>query len=162
MKPKDISKQLRVPIEFVYQTIQKFRKELKLKSDTECKPVKRGRKRIRDEPMLLDEIQKYIEVRGIYDFTSLQIQQHLMKVKQGDPSLKQLIVPSDKTILKILKEHFHLKFGKMHTANLKYRDPTFNDKRLWVSRLLAQFMYEDALIITVDESNFRSDSLPNK
>ena len=42
MKPKDISKQLRVPIEFVYQTIQKFRKELKSKSG--------------DEPMLLDEI----------------------------------------------------------------------------------------------------------
>ena len=48
----------------------------------------------------------------------------------------------------------------MNTANLKYRDPTFNDKRLWVSRLLAQFLFEDALKITVDESDFRSDTLP--
>lgn len=47
-------------------------------------------------------------------------------------------------------------------ANLKYKDPSFNEKRLWVSRLLAQFMFEDVVIISVDESHFRSDTLPHR
>ena len=42
---------------------------------------------------------------------------------------------------------------------VRYLDPTYNDKRVWVSRLLAQFMFENAVIISVDESNFRSDIL---
>ena len=55
-----------------------------------------------------------------------------------------------------------MRFGKAQNANAKYRDPSFNDKRLWVSRLLAQLFLEDAVIISVDESNFRSDYLPTK
>ena len=61
-----------------------------------------------------------------------------------------------------MKKTFHLKYSSLNKANLKYRDPTYNDKRIWVSRVLAQFLFEEALIISVDESNFRSDSLPNK
>lgn len=71
-------------------------------------------------------------------------------------------VPSGSTILRILKETFHLKFGKASNSNPKYRDPTYNEKRLWVSRLLAQFLLEDAVVISVDESNFRSDHYPAK
>ena len=71
------------------------------------------------------------------------------------------------TLHKILKSTFHLKFASLQKANLKYRDPTYNDKRQWISRLLAQFMLEtsgidSAIIISLDESNFRSDSLPSK
>ena len=55
-----------------------------------------------------------------------------------------------------------MKFGKTQASNLKYRDPAYNEKRLWISRMLSQFMLEDAVIITVDESNFRSDCLPGK
>ena len=55
-----------------------------------------------------------------------------------------------------------MRYGKTQAANVRYRDPTFNDKRLWVSRLLAQFLVEDAIIISVDESNFRSDVLPSR
>lgn len=73
-KPKDICKQLRVPIELVYKTIQKFKYELKNKKEyDECKS-RLGRKKIRDDPVLLDEIQKYFDAHGIYDFTSLKIQ----------------------------------------------------------------------------------------
>ena len=44
----------------------------------------------------------------------------------------------------------------------KYRDPLFNEKRLWASRLLAQFLADGAIIVCVDESNIRSDSLGGK
>ena len=45
---------------------------------------------------------------------------------------------------------------------VRYLDPTYNEKRLWVSRLLAQFHKEDAVIISIDESNFRVDSFPKR
>ena len=61
-----------------------------------------------------------------------------------------------------MHREFKLKYGKLDKANIKYRDATFNEKRLWVSRLLIQFLLEKVIIISVDESNFRSDSLPSK
>jgi hypothetical protein len=45
--------------------------------------------------------------------------------------------PSLSTLSTILRKNFHLRFKKLNTANFKYRDPTYNLKRLWVSRLLA-------------------------
>jgi hypothetical protein len=83
-------------------------------------------------------------------------------MKTLDSNLSAMKVPSVSTLHKILREDFHLRYGKAQAANLKYRDPTFNEKRLWISRLLAQFLYEDAVVITVDESNFRSDQFPSK
>jgi hypothetical protein len=61
-----------------------------------------------------------------------------------------------------LKSTFHLHYGKSDPAATKYRDPLYDEKRLWVSRLLAQFMHEEALIVSVDESNIRSDKLGGK
>ena len=45
---------------------------------------------------------------------------------------------------------------------VRFLDPTYNEKRLWVSRLLAQFLLEGDLIISIDESNFRSDSFSKR
>jgi hypothetical protein len=91
-----------------------------------------------------------------------KVSRELNSLKLREPEFSQLKVPSNSTILKILKTDFHLKFSKSSKANPKYRDPTFNEKRLWVSRLLAQFFAEDAVIISMDESNFRSDHLAAK
>ena len=57
---------------------------------------------------------------------------------------------------------FHLKYATLDKQNLKYRDPTYNAKRIWISRLLAQFLQEQMIVISVDKSNFRSDKLPSK
>ena len=72
------------------------------------------------------------------------------------------IVPRDYALLEILKNTFHLKYATLDKQNLKYRDPTYNAKRIWISRLLAQFLQEQMIVISVDESNFRSDKLPSK
>ena len=42
---------------------------------------------------------------------------------------------------------------------VKYKNPDFDEKRLWGCRLLAQFLADNALIISVDESNFRHDNI---
>jgi hypothetical protein len=65
-------------------------------------------------------------------------------------------------IRKIMREKFNLKYQRLDKANTKYRDPEYNEKRLWVSRLMAQFLREDVIIISIDESNFKSDSMPSK
>jgi hypothetical protein len=62
----------------------------------------------------------------------------------------------------ILRSKFKLKYKKLEKSNIKYSDPAYNEKRLWISKLLTMFMMEDALIISVDESNFRSDVIMNK
>jgi hypothetical protein len=61
-----------------------------------------------------------------------------------------------------MKEKFHLCYKSLEKANFKYRDPIYNEKRLWTSRLLGQFLLEEAIIISVDESNFKHDAVPLK
>jgi len=38
---------------------------------------------------------------------------------------------------KILIQDFGLRYRATNAANIKYNDPDFDEKRLWVSRLLA-------------------------
>lgn len=79
----------------------------------EITSTKLGRKKLRDDPMLLDEIEKFIRVKGIYDISASEVKNHLNKVKQVDPTMKDLYVPSEQTIIKVLKEHFHLRYGRL-------------------------------------------------
>ena len=46
-------------------------------------------------------------------------------------------VPSTRSIGYMLKKHFHLRFKSQSPAIVKYIDPTYNERRLWASRLLA-------------------------
>ena len=61
-----------------------------------------------------------------------------------------------------MKERFNLKYKRVEKENAKYRDPSFNEKRLWISRIVAQFIKEEVIIISINESNFRHDALPTK
>ena len=47
---------------------------------------------------------------------------------------------------------------KAPPANVRYYDPSFLEKRVWVARLLTHFLMqlEATVIISIDESNFRS------
>ena len=57
----------------------------------------------------------------------------------------------------IVHNKFNLKFGSLKTTTLKYFEGTYEEKRIWVSRLLAQFHMDNAMIISIDESNIKSD-----
>ena len=48
-----------------------------------------------------------------------------------------------------------MRFRAVNAAKIKYNDTDFDEKRLWVSRLLAQFMMADVLILSIDESSFK-------
>ena len=60
-------------------------------------------------------------------------------------------------ISRVLREDLHLRFLRYDSAMVRYQDPTFDHKRLWVSRLLSQFLLDGALIISIDESHIRHD-----
>ena len=61
-------------------------------------------------------------------------------------------------ISQVLRDDLHLRFLRYDSAMIRYQDPTFDHKRLWVSRLLSQFLLDGALIISIDESHIRHDS----
>ena len=71
--------------------------------------------------------------------------------------MKQSRVPSKNEIADMLRQEFRLRFRKLDGATLNYIDPHFDEKRLWASRLLSQFLLDDYLLISVDESHIRSD-----
>ena len=46
-------------------------------------------------------------------------------------------VPHVTTIGTMLKRHFHLRYKAVSPALVRYIDPTYNERRLWLARLLA-------------------------
>ena len=64
--------------------------------------------------------------------------------------------PGRYTIRRILHERFGLTFKDNRTDLARYNDELLDEKRIWISRLLVQFMMDDVVIISVDESGFQS------
>ena len=76
--------------------------------------------------------------------------------------MKNQRIPCKETLRMILRYKFNIRYKQANKSKFKYRDPTYNDKRIYLSRLLAQFLHDDVLIISVDECSLRSDALANK
>jgi hypothetical protein len=106
--------------------------------------------------LLLSEIENFFEMKGIYNNTVQELRDYLLGKLPEDK------VPSTKIIRRIMKEDFNLKFKRFDKANTKYIDSAYNEKRIWISRIVSQFLKEDAIIISIDESNYRHDDYPTK
>ena len=70
--------------------------------------------------------------------------------------------PSVGKIRKILRDDFQLRYRVANAAKIKYNDVSFDDKRVWVSRLLAQFMITDVIIVSIDESSFKQEGVAKR
>ena len=64
--------------------------------------------------------------------------------------------PGRYTIRRILHERFGLTFKDTRTDLARYNDELLDEKRIWISRLLAQFLMDNVVIISIDESGFQS------
>ena len=64
-------------------------------------------------------------------------------------------MPSKSSIRSILIRKFGMSFRAANAAKIKYNDAVFDEKRFWVSRLLAQFMMAEVVIVSIDESSFK-------
>lgn len=154
-KCNQLSKQFKMDAKEVYNSIAKFKKfAAEIDSNQVSEPAAVEKVKVKDNPELLKQIVSYFVNYGFHSITMIQLQEH---IRQNLPkTLKK--APSTSYIREILRDHFKLEYKKFKSANYKYRDPSFNEKRLWVSRILASFLYHNAIIISLDESGFRSDT----
>ena len=53
-----------------------------------------------------------------------------------------------------MKQKLGLSYRNFNSANIRYNDERFDETRLWTSRLLAQILKDDVLLIAIDESSF--------
>ena len=98
-----------------------------------------------------EAVANFVQTSGLKELTRAKV---IEGVRPSLPNLK--LDPSQ--ISKVLREDLHLRFLRYDSAKDRYQDPTFDNKRLWVSRLLSQFLIDGALIISIDESHIRHDS----
>ena len=126
VKPKQLAKEFKVDAARVHQMVQRF--NLFIKEQVDSVP-RTPHVLLEDNVQLLTLLKDYFLTHSLHHLSLVQLQQFLKS--QLPPELKQ--VPSLPTIRSMLKKHFHLQYHKFKTANFKYRDPTFNEKRLWTS-----------------------------
>lgn len=77
LKPSTIAKKLRISVDSVYNTVAKFKKDVKRIHDPPHPPAKPGRKKTRDNPLLLEAIESFVKANGIYDITASKVHLYL-------------------------------------------------------------------------------------
>lgn len=100
--------------------------------------------------MILGAIESYLKVNGINGLSLQKVYNHIRQ------SLPDVYPPSIGTLSVIIRSSFCLNFNKFSPANARYKDPRYDEKRLWVSRLLTYMLMNKMVIVSIDESNFRS------
>lgn len=136
LRPKVIALELDVKRSFVNDSYTLYKSKRELFSQwlqgTSETPVRRAPLKLMDNESILDCIHQSLEALGIHQVTVAEIFRYLQTHLPSDQR-----VPSVTTIGLMLKKHFHLRFKTQPPAMVKYLDPTFNERRLWASRLLA-------------------------
>jgi len=159
-KPEVIARRLDVGLRFVYNTTLFLRNKLQLKKGTPpAHPVlpsdlvPAARARLRDNPDVQAAVREYLAAHGIHRLT-------LQKVKDFVVArLPRLARMHLNEISQVLKAQHHLRMERLNPATFRYRDPYYDEKRLWFCRLVAQFVLDGALVVSVDETHFRHDAI---
>ena len=136
MKRRHIATSLRVVPHFVTNTILKVRKlgldGASSLSATETNGTALSRSVIQDNLAIVECMQACMEEQGIHKITLASVYAYL---KSHLPL--EVRHPGMQRVQKLMKSRFHLKFRAASPAMVRFLDPTYNEKRLWVSRLLA-------------------------
>ena len=157
LKPQEIARQLKCSVGGVYTADHRLKVNY-LKATTAGAQLAvpkldyfyHHRLLQKEDPHLKQLVHSYIEAEGIYNLKCGQIQESLgLSLQSKAPSLG--------TIAHILKHDFHLRYQRVEGALVHYKNPQFDEKRQWTSRLLAQFVTDGAIVISIDESHIRSD-----
>jgi len=161
LPPGQIAKKLRVAVSQVYHNSDLVRRHVRKLVSNAVAPdsfLPQGhqstlKKRLRrDDPLVRLAIGDYLQHEGIHGLTLRKLQSHIVKFTPGQKPLCQGIIS------RLLRDVYHLDYKNQDPAAFRYRDPYYDEKRLWVSRLLAQFHMDDVLLISIDESGFRGDA----
>lgn len=156
--PRKIAKELKVNTVFVNNALNVLRAKGRQVLGLDDEDVKQKRKLLRakqDErrTAVREGILAYIEEHGPHSFTLTDLYVHLQHVL---PPYIQ--APPISTISYVLRSDFQMRFRATPPAMTRYLDPTYDEKRQWVSRLLTHFMQQGFTIVSVDESHVRFES----
>lgn len=129
MKPAQISKELKLPVDFIYKTLDKYKKDQQRQTQEN---IKQSEKKVvkSQNPILIDAIMTLLDRDGIYGIKLKQLRLQLLEM------IPEEHVLSESRLSHILRTKFKLKYKKLEKANVKYSDPQYNEKRLWISKLL--------------------------
>ena len=136
-KPKDIAKLVGVTSKVVYNTTLLMR----LKLDKMLKQLENGavrpedliptkRQCIRDDPLVQAAVRDYLQISGIHRLTLKKVKDHVVGMI---PGLARIHTDE---ISHILRKQHYLRMERLNPATFRYRDPYYDTKRLWVSRLM--------------------------
>ena len=158
LKPSQIAKKLRVDVNDVYRADKRLKVNYRKAKQVGEKLGTHQLEYFYDQSIpdakrveVKEAVANFVQTNGLKDLTRAKV---IEGVKPLLPNLK--LDPGD--ISKVLREDLHLCFLRYDSAMIRYQDPTFDCKRLWVSRILSQFLIDGALIISIDESHIRHDS----
>ena len=160
--PHEIAKELGVTSIFVNNALNVLRAKGRQVLGLDSEDVQHRRQAIRARQeerreMVREAILAYIEEHGPHSFTLTDLYVHLQHALPPFIS-----APPISTISYVLRNDFHMRFRATPPAMTRYLDPTYDEKRQWVSRLLAHFMHLGLTIVSVDESHVRVDSFLRK
>ena len=164
LTPREVAKRLRCPVAQVYKATERLKVNYKKAIQVdEVVESEHSEARLvapryfyshhvlqREDPRFKQLVHDHITTEGIYSLKRARVQEALASNLQSKP-------PSLKAIAHILKHDFHLRYQRVDGALVHYKNPAFDAKRLWACRLLAQFVTDGALVISIDESHLRSD-----
>ena len=69
--------------------------------------------------------------------------------------------PSTWVLSTLMKKEFALSYKHFDSAKIKYNHAMFDDKRLWISRLIVYFLKQEVVIVSIDESSFSTKLTKN-
>ena len=99
------------------------------------------------DPHIIHLIAEQVKEISLRQLSVNAIEQRLGRMELARPVRYQ-------TIQTILKKELGLTYKSFNAQNIRYRDQAFDLKRLWICRLVTQFMMQDVIILSIDESNF--------
>jgi len=162
-KPEVIARRLGVGLRFVYNTTLFLRNKLRLKKgeppEQAVKPAELlpfARVRLGDRPEVQEAVREYLLERGIHRLTLKKVKSFVVARL---PALARIHL---KEISHVLKHQHFLRMERLNPATFRYRDPFYDEKRLWFCRLVTQFVLDGALVVSIDETHFRHDALKRR
>ena len=99
------------------------------------------------DPVIVNAILSVVREVGLRQLSVMPVVHRLHAI--GLPK-----VPSKSTVEKIMHDRFHLSYRSFNSAKLRLYQTKFNEKRVWIFRLLAKVLSEDFLVVSIDESSF--------
>ena len=162
MLPRHIASELGVTQTFINNALGALRIKGRQVLELDSEEVKEKRQGVRQKLAqrrreLSEAILAYMEEHGPHHITLPELYVHLQHVLP--PTVKP---PGMTTISYLLRKEFKLRFRATPPALTRYLDPAYDEKRQWVARLLAYFMKQGMVIVSVDESHVRADSFAKR